>query len=100
MKQTDHVWHLILARVEKPEVIQDNTASKSYLPQFIENYDGGPQCEHGYQRVKVEKFSQQAGSSLASWKADKYSNRQESNESWQPKFYKGRKFNPRILSKR
>ena len=29
MKQTDHVRHLILARVEKGELIPDNTASKA-----------------------------------------------------------------------
>ncbi len=28
-KQTDHVWHLILIRVEKAQVILDNTASKA-----------------------------------------------------------------------
>ena len=37
-KQTDHVGHLILAQMEKTEVIQDNTAPKSYLPLFVEHY--------------------------------------------------------------
>ena len=29
---------LDFARVEKAEVISDNTATKSYLPLFVENY--------------------------------------------------------------
>ena len=32
------MWHLILARVEKAEVIPDNTAPKSYFPLLVENY--------------------------------------------------------------
>ena len=31
--------HLILARVEKGEVIPDNTAPKSYILQFVDNYN-------------------------------------------------------------
>ena len=63
------------------------------------------QCDLGYQIVTVEKFSQPAGSSFPSWKADKYFNLQEdsreiklkSNESCQLKFYevkKGTKIQP------
>ena len=37
MKQIDQVWHLILAKVEKVEVIPDNTAPKSYLILHVEN---------------------------------------------------------------
>ena len=36
-KQTDYVYHLILARIEKVEVIPDNTSLKSYLPLFVTN---------------------------------------------------------------
>ena len=52
-KQTDHVWHLILARVEKAEVIPDNTAPRSYLSLFVKNYSGlsvrtwAPDCQGG-----------------------------------------------------
>ena len=89
-KQTDLEWHLILAQVEKVEIIPDNTAPKSYLPLLAENY---------YRALSTlgsrrKKISLRARSSLISWKADKYSNRQEvsleiklkSNESRWPKF--------------
>ena len=34
-KQTDYVWHLIFARVEKAEVIPDNRAPKSCILPFV-----------------------------------------------------------------
>ena len=37
-KESNHVWHLNLTRVEKAEVITDNIAPKSYLPLFVEKY--------------------------------------------------------------
>ena len=37
-KQTDHVWHLNLAWVQKGEVTPDNMAPKNYLPLSVENY--------------------------------------------------------------
>ena len=56
----------------------------------------GPKYELGDQTVKAEKIVSRKVLSLASWEADKYSNRQEasqeiklkSNESRLPKFYK------------
>ena len=46
---------LELARVEKGEVILDNTAPKRYLPLFIENYYWDPQYEFRDQIVRQEK---------------------------------------------
>ena len=57
--------------MEKGEVIPDNTAPKSYLRLFVENYYCVPQYDFGDQTVKAEKNSQQKGSSLASWTAGK-----------------------------
>ena len=54
-KPTDQVWHLILAKVEKGEVILDDTTPKSYLPK----------TPIGDQSVKVGKNSRKV-SSLAS----------------------------------
>ena len=87
-KQTDHVWHLILSRVEKAELILYNIAPKSY------NY-WALSVNLGIRLSRWKKYSQQTDSSIASWKADKYSNRQEApqginlkwNESWLLKFY-------------
>ena len=36
-KPTDQVWHLILSRVEKGEVILDDSTPKSYLILLAEN---------------------------------------------------------------
>ena len=71
-KQTDHVWHLNLARVENAEVIQDNTAPKSYFPQLIENYYWALSTNSGTRLFWQEKTASRKVSSLASWRADKY----------------------------
>ena len=52
---------LDLARLEKEEVILDNTAPKSYLPLFVDNYCWTPQNEFGDQTVKAGKNRQQKG---------------------------------------
>ena len=53
-KQTDRMWHLILARVEKAEVIPDNKVPKklpfTIRPQLQQN----PYSEHGCQTLKAE----------------------------------------------
>ena len=90
-KQIDHVRHLILTRSEKGEL----NATKKLLPTICRELLLNLQCYLEYQTVKVEKFSQQTVLSLASWKTDKYSNRQKtpreiklkSNENRLMKFY-------------
>ena len=94
-KQTDHVWHLIL---EKAEVIPDNTATKSYLPLFVENYYWALSTNLGSRMLRQEKDSLQKSSSLASWKADKHSNRPETSPEIQLKSTL-LKFNPRTTTK-
>ena len=50
-----------LTRMEKGEVISDNTASKSYLPLFVENYYWAPQYEFKDLTVRAGKNSERKG---------------------------------------
>ena len=58
-KQTDHIRLLILAQVEKGEVIPDNTASKCYLPIICQKLLLGLSTNLRDQIVKVRKNNQQ-----------------------------------------
>ena len=58
--------------MEKEEVIPDNTAPKSYLPLFVENYYWDPQYEFGDRTVKAGKNNCRWVSSLVSWIADNH----------------------------
>ena len=79
-KQTNHVWHLILARVEKAEVIPDNTAPKTYLPLFVENFYWALSINLETRLLGQEKMASRKVLSLTSWIADKYSNRLEASQ--------------------
>ena len=63
-KQTDHMSHLNLARVEKAEVIPDNTAPKIYLPLFIENYYWALSKNSGTRLLRQEKIASRKVSKL------------------------------------
>ena len=52
---------LDLARVEKEEVIPDNTAPKSHFALFVEDYYWAPHYEFEDQTVKAGKNSQKKG---------------------------------------
>ena len=55
------MWHLNSARVEKIEVTPDNTAPKSYLPLFVENYYWALTTNLETRVLRQEKNSQQKG---------------------------------------
>ena len=53
--------YLIWPEWKKGEVVPDNTAPKSYLPLFVENYYSDPQYEFGDQTEGMKNLSQQKG---------------------------------------